>query len=166
MLCGFRALKDYSVKDDNAKEISAMLCAKEHEIAQAVSRMKEEQNSLKGRLSSMQQKLLAYKADEIEIREEEKMVCIFDADLTGSAPRELMNLVLEKGAGICAVFAGTDEGGYQYVMGSRTEDVRALAKNLNEMFHGRGGGKPQMVQGSLAGCADAIREYFIGVRPF
>ena len=46
MLCGRRALLDYEIKDENAKRISALLCAKEYEVADAVERMKEEQASL------------------------------------------------------------------------------------------------------------------------
>ena len=34
--------------------------------------------------------------------------------------------------------------------------MRALARKLNEAFSGRGGGKPEMVQGSLAGPREAI----------
>ena len=60
-----------------------------------------------------------------------------------------MNLLLERGAKICANFAGNDEEGYRYVIGSHSEDVRVISEKLNEAFQGRGGGKPQMVQGSL-----------------
>jgi len=47
---------------------------------------------------------------------------------------------------------------YRYVIGSKSMDVRPFAKMLNEKFAGRGGGKPEMVQGSVNGEADAIRE--------
>ena len=57
-----------------------------------------------------------------------------------------------------AVFAGTDVDGYRYVIGSRSEDVRPLSKKINAEFSGRGGGKPEMVQGSLIGSEDAIRK--------
>lgn len=147
MLCGFRALGDYRIKDENAKSISALLCTKENEIADAVQHLKEEQNILKSTLLSVNQKITAYKAAQIPVDEE--LTAVFDSELTGNAPREMMNLLLEKGAKICAVFAGNDESGYRYVIGSRTEDVRPLSKLLNETFHGRGGGKPEMVQGSL-----------------
>ena len=33
-----------------------------------------------------------------------------------------------------------------------------ISKKLNEAFQGRGGGKPQMVQGSLKGTAKNISE--------
>lgn len=154
MLCGFRALKDYNIKQENAKAIGALLCEKEDLIDQAVERLKEEQISLKSKMADLQQKMLRYKAQEIEITEEK--VCVFDDELTGNGPRELMNLILDRGAKICAIFAGTDTEGYRYVIGSRTEDVRPISKMLNERFAGRGGGKPEMVQGSLRGCREEI----------
>lgn len=48
-----------------------------------------------------------------------------------------MNQLLDKGAVICAVFAGTDEEGYRYVIGSRSEDVRSISKTLNSTLEGR-----------------------------
>ena len=44
------------------------------------------------------------------------------------------------------------------MIGSKAVDTRVLAKKLNEKFHGRGGGKPEMVQGSLCGNEMEIRE--------
>ena len=156
MLCGYRALQDYDRKDESAKAISASLCAKEIDIAQAVEHLKGEQASLKGKLASLQQKMIGYLAQEIDISED--VVTVFDQELSGNAPRELMNKLLSRGAKICAVFAGTEASGYRYVIGSHTEDLRLLCKKLNEAFAGRGGGKAGMVQGSLMGSEEAVKE--------
>ncbi len=155
MLCGRRALSDYQEKAASAKEISGMLCAKESEISEAVARLKEEQGESKGKVVELSRKLLDYQAMAIPISED--VTAVFDDTLTGNDPRELMNRLLERGAKICAVFAGSDADGYRYVIGSKTEDVRDLGKQLNEAFSGRGGGKPQMIQGSLKGTENEIR---------
>ena len=102
----------------------------------------------------LQQKLLKAQAKEIPV---EDMTLVFDAGLSGNGPRELMNLLLDRGAEICMVFAGDDASGYRYVIGSRSEDVRPVGKMLNEAFNGRGGGKPEMVQGTLKGSEEDIR---------
>ena len=65
-------------------------------------------------------------------------------------------MILEKDVTIGAVFAGNDTKGYRYVIGSRKEDVRPVAKMINDQFNGRGGGKPEMVQGSLQGNEEKI----------
>lgn len=156
MLCGFRALRDYDKKDANVKEISALLCAKELETDEAVHHLKDETISLKGKVSNLQQKMMMYRANEIEI--DEDITVVFDSELSGNGPRELMNLLLDKGAKVSAVFAGNEENGYRYVIGSRVSDVRPLSKKINATFNGRGGGKPEMVQGSLVGSEIEIRE--------
>ena len=69
MLCGYRALSDYGRKDESCKSVSAALCAKETKISQAVDRLKEEQVSLKGKLASLQQKMIRYLAQEIDVSE-------------------------------------------------------------------------------------------------
>ena len=164
MLCGRRALRDYDAKDENVKEISALLCAKELETAEAVRHLKQEQESLKGAYSSQKQKLLTYRAQEIPVDEGGK-IAVFACDLTGNEPRELMNLLLDKGAKICGVFAGTDDEGYRYVIGSRSEDVRPIGKVMNEAFEGRGGGKPVMVQGTLCGKKEEMEKVWKILEP-
>ncbi|MGN0406345.1 MAG: alanine--tRNA ligase-related protein [Bariatricus sp.] len=162
VVCGRRALADYQAKEDSVKAIMFSLSSKEELIADAVEKLKEETNALKSKLAEARREVLAAKVTGIEAGED--MVCLFETGLEGSEPRELMNLVLDRNVRVCGVFAGTDESGYRYVIGSRTEDVRSLGKELNQAFEGRGGGKPEMVQGSLKGTASAIKEYFMKVQ--
>lgn len=102
-------------------------------------------DSIKSKVADLSGKLLAYRAKEIPV--DVPIVTVFDADLSGNGPRELMNQLLERGAKIVAVFAGNDSDGYRYVIGSRETDVRPMSKNLNASFQGRGGGKPEMTPG-------------------
>lgn len=157
MLCGARALADYGVKQEQAGEISAMLCAKENEIAEAVRHLKEEAGSLKYELAEKEKKLVLAKAGEIP--RDGRAACIFTEDFSGDSMRMLMNRVLEDGHVLCAVFHGNEQGGYRYVLGSRTMDIRNMAKELNAAFGGRGGGKPEMVQGTLSGKEADIRTW-------
>ena len=126
--------------------------------AEAVERVKEECTQLKSELAETRYQILEAQAEKIP--EGQKKVCIFDSKLSGNEPRKLMNLVLKKGTEVCAVFAGNEESGYRYVIGSETEDVRPYSKILKEQFDGRGGGKPVMVQGSVNGSEEAIRKVF------
>ena len=158
MLCGRRALKDYQQKEESVKAIMGSLSAKEELIAEAVERVKEECTQLKSELAETRYQILEAQAEKIP--EGQKKVCIFDSKLSGNEPRKLMNLVLKKGTEVCAVFAGNEESGYRYVIGSETEDVRPYSKILKEQFDGRGGGKPVMVQGSVNGSEEAIRKVF------
>lgn len=158
MLCGFRALADYNEKETSVRKVSILMSSKENEIAEAVEQLKEEKAQLKNEIALLQGKLLRSKAS--QIAEGQEMVCLFEPELEGNAPRELANLLLEKNIKICGIFFGNDNEGYRYVVGSRSVDTRPIAKCLNEKFSGRGGGKPEMVQGSLKGMENEIYQFF------
>ena len=157
MLCGFRALADYDRKSASVRRISGALCAKEDEVAEAVEHLKEECAQLKARLAEQQREMLRFKARESD--GQGAAVCLFESGLEGDGPRLLMNLVLERGHELCALFCGDDRDGYRYVIGSRSVDLRKMVKELNAAFSGRGGGKPEMVQGSLKGTKTELRAW-------
>ena len=92
----------------------------------------------------------------------QSIVCLFEEGLDGDGPRFLMNQLLDRQHDICAVFnrqetMSEEESAYRYVIGSHNLDMRALVKELNAKFQGRGGGKPEMVQGSLIGNEETLR---------
>ena len=59
-------------------------------------------------------------------------------------------------AKIAAGLLKKSEEDYQYVIISKSEDLRAAAKSLSESFAGKGGGSKEMIQGSLHGSAEQI----------
>lgn len=156
MVCGFRALAHYNQLADSVHAISVALSAKEELVAEAVGRLKEENGSLKSQLTNTTKELLAYKVENIEYNQER--VFMFEEALEGGDIRELANLLLAKNTKLAAVFAGNDQEGYRYVIGSKTEDTRKYAKAVNDACNGRGGGKPEMVQGSVTGTKASIEE--------
>jgi alanyl-tRNA synthetase len=157
IVCGMRALKDYQQKQESVGKVSALLSAKPEKIAEAVVRMQEQQVKLREQLNSIQAMYLKGKLE--MLTGNEKSVCIFEETLDSIAMRNFVNDAMEKCAGVCGAFIGTDDSGYHYVLGSKTVDMREFSKKLNEKFHGKGGGKPQMVQGSLTGSAKEIQEF-------
>lgn len=154
MVCGVRALRDYQEKEQSVKAIMASLCSKEELIAESVERMKEENAAFKMEIYKLQKEILAQKACAYDGVEK---AIVFET-LSGNWLREFMNLILERGAKVCGVFSGNENEGYRYVLGSKREDVRVYAKRLNERFSGRGGGKPDMVQGTIGGTEIEIRK--------
>lgn len=156
MLCGFRALEDFARKSESIKNLSVLLSAKEDEVTEEVKRLKEELADKKNELVNLQQKLLRYRA--AEIPKGENIVILFEEELTGNAPRELVNFLLERDTVVGAVFSGNETEGYRYVIGSRGKDVRVFANRLKEVLGARGGGKPEMVQGSVSGGQEKIRK--------
>ncbi len=156
LCCGMLALNDYRVKQENIAAISQALSAKRHETAGAVARLLTEQQKAKERIAALSMELARLKAEACPATEGN--LCVFDDVLDEVALRELVNLLMEKCGGIAAAFSGNDETGYRYIMGSRRVDLRRCAKEINRLIDGRGGGKPQMIQGSAAAGASRIRD--------
>lgn len=157
LLCGLDAYDDYVVKQANASEISVMLSAKPNEIADAVRRVMSEQEKLRLRIGQLSRELAKFRAEAIE--ETEGNICMFDDVLDEPALREIVNEAVKKCGGIAAVFSGNDETGYRYIMGSKTVDLRAAAGEINKALCGRGGGKPEMIQGSCSANKESVCTY-------
>lgn len=155
MLCGFRALADYNVKEDNTKTIGAELSAKEEKLVEAVIRQKEEVTALKLENASLWRQILHYKAQTMP--DNEPHIWHFDSELTGDTAREFANILMAKNTDICGIFFGSDQSGYRYVIASKTTDIRPIAKQLNTVCAGKGGGKPEMAQGSLSATKEQIQ---------
>lgn len=158
IVCGMRALKDYQQKQESVGKVSAALSAKPDKIAEAVKHLQEQQQSLREQLNRIQALYLDEKLK--KIKAEDKVVCIFEESLDSVAMRNFVNSAMDRCDGICGAFIGNDESGYHYILGSKTHDVREISRQLNTQFNGKGGGKPQMVQGALTGIAEEIRSMF------
>lgn len=159
MLCGVRALADYEEKQKEIQTLSAMFCARGNEIAEAAEHLKKECQDLKQELSEKENRLIYFQADMVP--EKEQIVCVFTRGFEGESLRHLMNRILEKDRILCGVFSGGDREGYRYVMGSKVIDLRPLAKEFHAAFDGRGGGRPEMVQGTVNGSEKEIREWIV-----
>lgn len=83
---------------------------------------------------------------------------LFEADLETPVVRGVVNGLVEKFAGISAVFVGNDENGYQFIVGSKNKDCRQIAATLREKLSARGGGSDKMIQGSVAATQLQIEE--------
>ena len=156
MVSGKRAYDYMTAVFEQNKRISNLLSAKPLETSLAVSRMMGENEKYKQREYEVQEKMIAKKAEELK---GENDVLLFEEDLVPENVRKLCDAVAKVITGRCAVFSGNDEDGYKYAIISR-EDIRAFTKKLNEAFSGRGGGKPDFVQGSVKGSKKDIEEFF------
>ena len=116
-----------------------------------------ENDKLRERSAELCRELARQKAETIEPTE--GSICIFDSRLDEPALRALVNEAVKKCSGVAAVFSGSDERGYRYIIGSRTVDLRKAAKSINEGISGRGGGSPEMIQGSCTACSLTIQNF-------
>ena len=154
MLCGKRAFLDYQRKNANVLKVTNNLSVKPEEICTAVSRLENEITEHKIYESSLKKELFALKAEKLGTGEK---VCVFEKDLTPDELRRFC-LTLAERFKIAAVFSGEGEN-YKYAVSSKTENCSLIAKAINTNFSGRGGGKPELVQGSCLGKEENIKEF-------
>ncbi len=157
MLCGLDAYENAVVTQNNNTEISMLLSAKRNETAAAVRRVMKEQEKLKARVSGLSRELAACRA--AAIAPTEGNICIFDSTMDEPALRALINEAVKKCGGVAAVFSGTDDTGFRYIIGSRSVDLKSAAKVINEGISGRGGGSPNMIQGNCSACTETIQKF-------
>ena len=153
-LCGFRALEEYRRKSEIISEVSGLLTTNQENVADHVAKLKTQVQSLKTQLSNAKQTLMETKIEKIPADQED--VILFERDLDTPVMRTVVNKLMEMHDGVCGIFVGTDADGYNFIIGSKTRDCRDVAALLREKFEARGGGKPQMIQGSLVASEDEI----------
>ena len=157
MLCGLDALEDARARYLATAEISGLLSVPQLETPKAVRRVLGELEELKQALADSRRQVLRMKADAMP--ETEGNLCFFEKEMDMLSLRELVNAGMGKCGGICAAFAGKD-GDWKYIIGSRNTDLRSMAKEINAAIGGRGGGRPEMIQGSCTASRQQIEDYF------
>lgn len=158
ILCGERALRNYSMHQDSVAAISALLSAKQEEVADAVLRLKEESRLRKVRANELQSQLLTLQTAALPSPDQQSHVILFTGELDNIALRNTVNSLCEKYDGYCSVFSGNEERGYHFIIGSSSLDCRRAAALLKEKCSARGGGTAPMVQGSVKASEAIIRE--------
>ena len=148
LLCGEEAVMDYEKKREELQKISVFLSAKAGKTADAVEKLKNELMQTQAKLSETSRKLMKFQAD--QLKEGNDKICYLGDDLDMTELRHFVNFALEGKRGkIVLALSESVNGGFSYVLGSQSEDMRALSKTLNGELSGRGGGSSQMAQGTF-----------------
>ena len=145
ILCGERAFYDLRHKLKQNRLVSNLTSAKQDETAAAVERLKNENEKLKYDIVGLTRELLSLKSQSIEHQDR---IIVFDDNLQGKLLQDFAISLMDKSAEFSACFS-SENGSYRYCIVSRQINLQPLCKALNSQFSGRGGGKPEIVQGSL-----------------
>lgn len=157
LVCGNRAFAYLDRALEQNHQISNLLSAKVFETSAAVRRLLSENEALKARIQAMEEHRFAALAQQYEGAGD---VIIFEEGLTPDGVRRLCVAVMERCGGRCACLSGKDGEGYKYAMGHKGGSLKDLTKSLNQSLNGRGGGKPDFVQGSVTAIRKDIEAFF------
>ena len=158
MLAGERAYEDYRKRAGSAAAVSALLSVPQDDVAAAVRRLLDERESLAYKLGGLKRKMIRLEVD--IIKETPGNLVFFEEDLDVKELQLLANAAREKCA-VAAAFSGDDGTGYRYVLAAGNTDLRPVVKAMNEALQGRGGGRPELVTGTVRASRAEIEKYFM-----
>lgn len=157
IVAGQRAYDYVSMCAEQNRAISMRLSARISETSEAVRWLMEENEANKARLAALEKEAFAKLAE--QYRGVENPLVIAEG-LTPDGLRRLANAVMVVCKGYCAAFSGSDHQGYHYVLGRPNGDVKALAEKLNAALDGRGGGRPDFVEGHVRAQRADVEGFF------
>ncbi len=154
---GRRAMRVFRELFNSALEISGMLSVPKSEISAAARKLLDSYTELKN--ANLAFRIAAAEAEADKLSQKEGNRVIFFKDFSNDELIAFSNIAVKKTGGILVLLSGAD-GDYKYVISSETENLRDISKDINKSLLGRGGGKPNMIQGAFCATAEAITAYF------
>ncbi len=152
IICGGRALKLFREEHDLMTKLSIDFSLPFEELGGRIEELGEEIYDLKGRLKDALLKLSEIKRASIPA--DQKNVVLIEEDVDAVTMRKSVNELTELHPGYCGIFSGNDEAGYRFIIGIKDGDAREALGALQKICSARGGGSPQMVQGSAGGLSE------------
>ncbi len=156
MVCGSRAMALLSSVYEQNRQVSQAFSAKLLGTGEAARRMNEALAAEKFRAAGLEKRLFGHIAREYAGK---PLALCIEEGLTPNANRELCDAIAQQAA-VAVTLSGSDSTGYSLCIISRTEDVRVLGRDAVNALRGRGGGKANAFQGSVAAARQEIEAYF------
>jgi alanyl-tRNA synthetase len=157
MVAGKRALLDYRGRYENTKRISNMLCAPQSDVADVLQGFIAESELNRAELKAARIRVAELEAERVEPTTGNAVFCFPDFSMP-----ELIafsNVANMKVDGITVALCGSERD-YRYVISSRGKNLREISSDINRALNGRGGGRPEMIQGSFTATLSEIKDYF------
>ena len=142
---------------ETARAVSGMLSVPKEEIAEGTSRMLHDNEVLKAELKRVRAEHVLYTAK--DIAPTDKNLVLYYPDADSEDVKTLANALLDKVGGILVLLFGREDA-IKYLIVSRSVDLRSMSRDINSALLGRGGGKPEAIQGSFGADLDKIKAYF------
>lgn len=182
LVCGARALQQVQLAQTQLETASHLMNEPQESVAEGVRRLQNEIAALKMQCREAEQRLIDAELQRIRAAAPSGEIIgrqdcwIFEGELSVLGQRAFMNRLCDMGWRYAGVFCGSDGDAFQadspgqenrspssgpsswkYLIGSRSADARIPNSVLKETFKARGGGKPDMVQGTVPARQEEIR---------
>lgn len=157
ILCGSRAVAYMQKEHSAAVKTARFLSVGIEDLEATVRRRQAAIEDMKSELRELSEQLLDARAGSPSDYAGKPVILFADA-MDINAVRSAINKVAAKGALYCAVFMQKAPDTWNCCIGSTKADTREVFQLLKDAFGARGGGKPEMVQGSLSAKEREIRK--------
>ena len=155
--CGKRSLISARAQLNDARAISRITSAKISEIVPAVEKISDALKDARFKLVKFERDSILSLAD--EIRAEKNPIIWIDACDQDNL-RLGVNTLISGTDGYCSAFCGNDDDGYRFIIASSSKDCRELVNKMKSAFEIRGGGSPDMVQGTIKAKRTEIAVFY------
>ncbi len=153
ILCGDRAYRAMHELYRSAQDAGRRMKLPAEEIVTGVARLLEETDGLRAEKFSLENRVAGLLFESVPADAED--VFLFTEEMDPLAQRNLVNSLADAHPGYAGVFCGGEEK--RFIAASRNRDSRLVSGLLREKLGARGGGKPEMVQGSVTAPEEEIR---------
>lgn len=159
-LCGRRALLDADKKNNILPSVAADFSAKPEQVPERLAKLHKEveelHEQLKAKTLALLERGLEDKLAEAALRADGSKLLVMALTGDGKESKLLMPRLMTLTNTVSVIFSVQPERiSYVLVLGDDTSgDCRTYIKIVNEIFAGRGGGKPDCAQGGAPYCDD------------
>ena len=159
-LCGRRALLDADKKNNILLSVAADFSAKPEQVPERLAKLHKEveelHEQLKAKTLALFERGLEDKLAEAALRADGSKLLVMALTGDGKESKLLMPRLMTLTNTVSVIFSVQPERiSYVLVLGDDTSgDCRTYIKIVNEIFAGRGGGKPDCAQGGAPYCDD------------
>ena len=153
---GRRALEDYNQKYDNVRKISALLCVKQHETAEAVERVLEQSAELRSELNNLKRLALQEKIRTFE--PQNSITAEFENGMEMKDLQHFADSLYKKAGGIRAAFSEAN-GGFSFAVCGDEEKLAEFFADFKSRFAVKGGGRGSMMQGTVTCSKEDIIQF-------
>lgn len=157
IVAGRRAYRVFSELFKSAAQISAQLSYPREKILFGVEKMLDDISKLRSEVRSLRLKDIEREAEALLSVSGNKVILLPEREI--SELIAFSNIAISKISGILVLLSG-NEGEYKYVISSNSVNLKEEASKINNRLLGRGGGKPNMIQGSFSCSLKEIEDYF------
>lgn len=156
ILCGERALKEFTFKQDQISSLSVLLSSKPEKVVETVEKLHEDFYKQKGTEARLTEELMSYLVTSLPSPEETNNAVLFCNMNNMTTVRNSVNDLVAKYPGYSAIFSGDDENGYTFILGSKSLDCKEIGNKLRSALLAKCGGSSAMIQGNIAATKEQI----------